>query len=65
MKFKSLYIILIFIGFAKKVNAQELLPLEDAIKIALENNYEIKLAKNDLNIDETNNYIGFYSFAFL
>jgi outer membrane protein TolC len=58
MKFKSLYIILIFIGFAKKVNAQELLPLEDAIKIALENNYEIKLAKNDLKIDETNNYIG-------
>jgi len=58
MKFKSLYIILIFIGFAKKVNAQELLKLEDAVKIALENNYEIKLAKNDLKIDETNNYIG-------
>jgi outer membrane protein len=58
MKFKSLYIILIFIGFANKVKAQELLKLEDAVKIALENNYEIKLAKNDLKIDETNNYIG-------
>ncbi len=58
MKFNSLYIVLIFIGFAKQVNAQELLKLEDAVKIALENNYEIKLAKNDLKIDETNNYIG-------
>lgn len=46
------------IGFAIKTNAQELLKLEDAVKIALENNYEIKLAKNDLKIDETNNYIG-------
>ncbi|TDP60679.1 TolC family protein [Flavobacterium dankookense] len=58
MKFKPLYIILILIGFAIKTNAQELLKLEDAVKIALENNYEIKLAKNDLKIDETNNYIG-------
>ncbi|HOD10820.1 MAG TPA: TolC family protein, partial [Flavobacterium sp.] len=58
MKFKPLHIILILIGFAIKTNAQELLKLEDAVKIALENNYEIKLAKNDLKIDETNNYIG-------
>jgi outer membrane protein len=58
MKFNLLYSILIFIGFAKQLNAQEVLKLEDAIKIALENNYEIKLAKNDLKIDETNNYIG-------
>jgi hypothetical protein len=37
------------------LNAQQLLlTIEDAVKIALENNYDIKIAKNDLKIDETN-----------
>ncbi|NGY38787.1 TolC family protein [Flavobacterium sp. XN-5] len=35
-------------------NAQELLTLKDAVQIALENNYEIKIAKNKLKIDESN-----------
>jgi len=35
-------------------NAQELLTLKDAVQIALENNYEIKIAKNELKIDESN-----------
>ncbi len=35
-------------------NAQEILTLEDAVKIALENNYEIKISKNDLRIDQSN-----------
>lgn len=38
--------------------AQEILTLEEAVKIALENNYDIKLAKNNLKIDETNAAIG-------
>ncbi|MCI4443369.1 MAG: TolC family protein [Lentimicrobium sp.] len=37
-----------------KINAQEILTIEDAVKIALENNYEIKIASNNLNIDKTN-----------
>jgi outer membrane protein TolC len=37
-----------------KTNAQEVLTIEDAIKIALVNNYEIKIASNNLNIDKTN-----------
>ena len=37
-----------------KINAQEILTLEDAVKIALENNYEIKIATNNLRIDKTN-----------
>lgn len=37
------------------IQAQELLSIEDAIKIALENNYEIKIASNNLKIDATNN----------
>ena len=34
--------------------SQELLTPEQAVAIALENNYDIKLSKNDLKIDETN-----------
>jgi len=37
-----------------KTNAQEILTIQDAVKIALENNYEIKIASNDLKIDQTN-----------
>jgi len=58
MKIKSLYILFTCIGFAQISIAQELLNLEDAVTIALENNYDIKLAKNDLKIDELNNSVG-------
>lgn len=44
---------LLFLGFSAQ--AQETITLEDAVKIALENNYDIKIAKNNLKIDETNN----------
>ncbi|MFV8327079.1 TolC family protein [Flavobacterium sp. ZS1P14] len=37
-----------------KTNAQEVLTVEDAVKIALENNYEIKIASNNILIDKTN-----------
>ena len=49
--FKS--VLLLFFCFVKG-NAQQVLSLEDAVKIALENNYEIKIAKNDLKIGQTN-----------
>lgn len=39
-------------------NAQEVLTLESAVKIALENNYEIKIATNNLTIQKTNVAIG-------
>ena len=41
-----------------KTNAQEVLTLENAVKIALENNYEIKIATNNLTIEKTNLTIG-------
>ncbi len=41
-----------------KTNAQDVLTLADAVKIALENNYEIKISKNDLKIDAVNVAIG-------
>ncbi len=49
--FKSM---LVFFLCVLNGNAQELLTLKDAVQIALENNYEIKIAKNDLKIDESN-----------
>ncbi len=44
--------------FALQLQGQDVLKLEDAIKIALENNYDIKIAKNNLKIDETNSTAG-------
>lgn len=40
--------------FIIKGNAQEVLTLENAVKIALENNYDIRVAKNDLKIEQNN-----------
>lgn len=37
-----------------KMNAQEVLTIKDAVQIALENNFEIKIASNNLTIDKTN-----------
>lgn len=52
---RNLYkiVFLFIIGFTSQ--AQEILLLEDAIKIALENNYEIKIATNNAKINATNN----------
>jgi outer membrane protein TolC len=50
--------LILFCFCITKLNAQEVLSLEDAVKIALENNYEIKISKNDLSIDKTNASIG-------
>lgn len=56
MKFNSLYILLLFAFVPAK--AQELLTIEDAVKTALENNYDIRIAANDLKIDQTNVSLG-------
>jgi len=46
MKIAKLYIAII-LGFCfSNIKAQEILRLEDAVRIALENNYDIKLSKN-------------------
>lgn len=51
MKF---YISILFVLFTVVCSAQELLTAEQAVAIALQNNYDIKLATNDLKIDEQN-----------
>lgn len=53
--FQSFILMLLCVGTA---NAQEVLTLESAVKIALENNYEIKIATNNLTIQKTNVAIG-------
>lgn len=50
--------IILFFLCVLPTNAQEVLTIEEAIKIALENNYEIKIVRNDLKINETNVAIG-------
>jgi outer membrane protein len=50
------FILLLFC--VAKTNAQEVLTLESAVKIALENNYEIKIATNNLTIEKTKVAIG-------
>ncbi len=55
MKLKSLYIVLVLMSCIPKIQAQEILTLEEAIKITLEYNFDIKLSKNELKIDEQNN----------
>lgn len=59
MKLKNKYQLLILVLFsATSLQAQQTLSIEDALKIALENNYEIKIASNDLKVDQANNTIG-------
>ena len=53
MDFKNYLLFLLVLATTLASNAQEVLTVEEAVKIALENNYQIKTAKNDLRMDET------------
>ena len=50
------FLVLFFIASA--IHAQELLTVEDAVKIALENNFQIRIASNELEIDKSGVNIG-------
>ena len=52
---RNLYTTLLFVIIGFSAEAQELFSLEDAVKIALENNYDIKIAENNSKINATNN----------
>ena len=56
-QYKFILIILLFLGFSQ-TKAQEIMTLESAVKLALENNYEIKIASNNSLIATTNLAIG-------
>lgn len=53
-----LFILIAFLLAINSINAQEVLTIEDAVKIALDNNFEIKIASNNVKISENNNTIG-------
>lgn len=55
--FKFIVASLFVFGFSN-AKAQELITIESAVKIALENNYEIKIASNNSIINTTNVAIG-------
>jgi outer membrane protein TolC len=50
-------LILIFLC-AAKTYGQEVLTIKDAMSIALKNNFDIKIASNNLDIDKTNSSLG-------
>lgn len=56
-QYKFILILLLFLGFSQ-TKAQEVLTLEATVKIALENNYEIKIASNNSIVNTTNVAIG-------
>jgi len=49
---------LVIFFFASAIHAQELLTVEAAVKIALENNFQIRIASNELEIDKSGVNIG-------
>ena len=54
LKSKNIFAFAFFFLSAFGLQAQEILRVEDAVKIALENNFEIKIASNNAKIDATN-----------
>ena len=54
----NIFKFLVLFFFSAVVHAQELLTVETAVKIALENNFQIKIASNALEIDKTGVNIG-------
>ncbi|MBK0404033.1 TolC family protein [Adhaeribacter sp. BT258] len=56
MKHKILFLSILLVGFLKagSSSAQEILTLEEAVRIALERNYDIRLARNNVEIEDLN-----------
>src|SRR4051794_30499763 len=56
LRFSFLVVLLVWCGVT--MQAQEVLTLEQAIDIALKNNYDIRISKNDAEIASRNNTAG-------
>ena len=56
-KISFLLLVVVFV-FGNEINAQEKLSLSDAVKIALQNSYDIKLVENTATIAKNNNSYG-------
>jgi outer membrane protein TolC len=51
-------VLIVSLAFVPKAVAQEILTVDQAVQIALKNNYDIKIATNELSVDKENNSIG-------
>ncbi|HKX85827.1 MAG TPA: TolC family protein [Flavobacterium sp.] len=51
-------VLIVLLALVPKVVAQEILTVDQAVQIALKNNYDIKIATNELSVDKVNNSIG-------
>jgi outer membrane protein len=59
MNLKNRFLLVFLVFFSVlQLHAQEILTIENATKIALENNFEIKIASNNAKISENNNTLG-------
>ncbi len=56
---KILLLFFVFLSIHAVAQEKELLTVDDAVSIALENNFQIKIASNDLRVDETSVSPGF------
>lgn len=54
---RMLFQILMLAGFFTSAQAQEILTVDEAVQIALKNNYDIKIASNDSEVSKTNKSI--------
>ncbi|MBC7451130.1 MAG: TolC family protein [Cytophagales bacterium] len=55
---RHLLILLLVCMFSISVKSQDTLQLEDVIKLAIENNFDISIAKNNIQVAKNNNNIG-------
>lgn len=55
---KRILVMLLMVLLVVPVRAQELMKLDDLIKMTIENNFDILIAKNNIQIAENNNNIG-------
>jgi outer membrane protein len=58
MKNTYKFITLSILSIASSVKSQDLLTLEDVIKTTIENNFDVKIAKNNILVAKNNNNIG-------
>ncbi|HLA54962.1 MAG TPA: TolC family protein [Flavobacterium sp.] len=54
MKHKTIILFIALFAITLNLQAQTVLTVEDAVKIALKNNYDIRIASNDLKVDQQN-----------
>ena len=58
MNFRKTYLMIVFLLTSIYTIGQDTLSLSDAVKIGMENNFSIRIARNDVSIADNNNTLG-------